>query len=267
MSISPPPTPSTNLRENPVGRGPGVATFVIVGAILFFAMITSVSSGFGGFLSALGVAAIIAAIVALARGGIRSLALRTRPVAVAVLAVGFVTVMVGGGVQAATQSPEPEARPFTTVEEAPEPVLEPVVKISRVETQLPIPFGHVTVEDAAVAAGTSFVSTVGVEGVLTVTFEVTTTDGVETSRVKIGETVTLPGVDEVTTIGTKVEPAAPVSGGSGCDPNYSGCVPIASDVDCAGGSGNGPAYAIGPVNVIGSDIYDLDRDGDGVACD
>jgi len=23
---------------------------------------------------------------------------------------------------------------------------------------------------------------------------------------------------------------------------YSGCVPIASDVDCAGGSGNGPAY-------------------------
>jgi len=53
---------------------------------------------------------------------------------------------------------------------------------------------------------------------------------------------------------------------SSCDPNYSGCVPIASDVDCAGGSGNGPAYT-GRVNVIGSDIYDLDRDGDGVACE
>ena len=53
-----------------------------------------------------------------------------------------------------------------------------------------------------------------------------------------------------------------------CDPNYSGaCVPIASDVDCAGGSGNGPAYVDGPVHVIGSDIYGLDRDGDGVACD
>jgi hypothetical protein len=25
-----------------------------------------------------------------------------------------------------------------------------------------------------------------------------------------------------------------------CDPNYSGCVPIASDVDCAGGRGNAP---------------------------
>lgn len=52
-----------------------------------------------------------------------------------------------------------------------------------------------------------------------------------------------------------------------CDPNYSGCVPIASDVDCAGGSGNGPEYIKGPVNVIGTDIYDLDRDGDGIACE
>ncbi len=53
-----------------------------------------------------------------------------------------------------------------------------------------------------------------------------------------------------------------------CDPNYEGaCVPIASDVDCAGGSGNGPEYVRGPVYVVGSDIYDLDRDGDGVGCD
>jgi hypothetical protein len=53
-----------------------------------------------------------------------------------------------------------------------------------------------------------------------------------------------------------------------CDPNYSGaCVPIASDVDCAGGSGNGPAYVDGPVKVIGNDIYDLDRDGDGWGCE
>lgn len=53
-----------------------------------------------------------------------------------------------------------------------------------------------------------------------------------------------------------------------CDPNYGGaCVPIASDVDCAGGSGNGPAYVTGPVTVIGSDIYGLDRDGDGIGCE
>ena len=52
-----------------------------------------------------------------------------------------------------------------------------------------------------------------------------------------------------------------------CDPNYSGCVPIASDVDCAGGSGNGPAYVQGPVQVTGADIYDLDRDGNGIGCE
>ncbi|MGE2717750.1 hypothetical protein ACQI4L_27130 [Mycolicibacterium litorale] len=53
-----------------------------------------------------------------------------------------------------------------------------------------------------------------------------------------------------------------------CDANYSGpCVPVASDVDCAGGSGNGPAYVSGPVTVVGNDIYDLDRDGNGTGCE
>ncbi len=53
-----------------------------------------------------------------------------------------------------------------------------------------------------------------------------------------------------------------------CDKNYSGgCVPIASDVDCAGGSGNGPAYVRGPVYVIGYDVYGLDRDNDGIGCE
>lgn len=60
----------------------------------------------------------------------------------------------------------------------------------------------------------------------------------------------------------------PQQQGSDCDPNYSGaCVPIASDVDCAGGSGNGPKYVSGPVYVDGDDIYGLDRDGNGVGCE
>ena len=51
-----------------------------------------------------------------------------------------------------------------------------------------------------------------------------------------------------------------------CHPSYEPCVPITSDVDCASGNGNGPAYT-GTVRVIGPDEYDLDRDGDGVACE
>lgn len=59
----------------------------------------------------------------------------------------------------------------------------------------------------------------------------------------------------------------PTRAQDGCDPNYEGaCVPIASDVDCAGGSGNGPEYVQGPVRVVGTDIYGLDRDGDGIGC-
>lgn len=61
--------------------------------------------------------------------------------------------------------------------------------------------------------------------------------------------------------------AAPQPAASGCDPNYSGCVPVASDVDCAGGSGNGPAYVSGPVEITGADPYDLDADGDGLGCE
>ena len=38
------------------------------------------------------------------------------------------------------------------------------------------------------------------------------------------------------------------------------------DNDCEGGSGDGPDYT-GRVRVVGEDRFDLDRDGDGVACD
>lgn len=52
-----------------------------------------------------------------------------------------------------------------------------------------------------------------------------------------------------------------------CDPNYRPCVPIDTDVDCAGGRGNGPSYVKGPVTVVDRDKYQLDRDGDGIGCE
>lgn len=52
-----------------------------------------------------------------------------------------------------------------------------------------------------------------------------------------------------------------------CSPNYTPCVPVASDVDCAGGSGDGPIYIIGQVQVIGSDVYGLDADHNGIGCE
>jgi hypothetical protein len=60
---------------------------------------------------------------------------------------------------------------------------------------------------------------------------------------------------------------SPTASPGGCDPNYEPCVPEAYDVDCAGGTGDGPKYVSGPVAVTGYDVYGLDRDGDGTACD
>lgn len=61
--------------------------------------------------------------------------------------------------------------------------------------------------------------------------------------------------------------AAPAAAApAGCHASYDPCVPVTSDVDCEGGSGNGPSYS-GRVRVIGPDEYDLDRDGNGIGCE
>ena len=126
-------------------------------------------------------------------------------------------------------------------------------------------------EDSNSDVGTSAITTVGVNGEKTTTYLVKSVDGVEVSREISREEVTLQPTAEVTSNGSR-QPAPPPAPAppseSNCDSNYADvCVPIASDVDCSGGSGNGPAYVDGPLRVVGTDVYDLDRDGDGIACD
>jgi hypothetical protein len=179
-------------------------------------------------------------------------------------------------------SPVPVAAPVTPVETpsaevtpTPTPVVvstpvEPpasaapvTVKKTVVETKV-IPFKKRTVLDSSVAKGEKSITTRGVAGVRRLTYEVTLVGGVQTAKLLVRQVVAIQPVTQITTLGTKVD--EPSSGG-GCDPNYSGCVPIATDVDCAGGSGNGPEYVDGPVTVIGSDIYGLDADNDGIGCE
>jgi hypothetical protein len=58
----------------------------------------------------------------------------------------------------------------------------------------------------------------------------------------------------------EAEPEGSSSGESGCDPNYTGCVPISAyDVDCD---------EVGEeVEVTGEDVYGLDLEEDGYACE
>jgi hypothetical protein len=85
--------------------------------------------------------------------------------------------------------------------------------------------------------------------------------------------VTLPPVTEPpTTLPPVTEPPVtvpPVAAAPApdCEPGYDPCIPPGPDVDCAGGSGNGPRYVNGPVSVTGSDPYGLDSNHDGVGCE
>ena len=152
------------------------------------------------------------------------------------------------------------APPTTAGAASPTATQLPVIKKQTVTETQALPFTTRTVNDPSLAKGTTRVKTQGVAGVRTRIYEVTFTNGVQTGRKLLRTVVTRAPVTKVVAVGTKSERQ--------CDPNYSGaCVPIASDVDCAGGSGDGPAYVSGPVKVIGSDIYGLDRDGDGYGCE
>ncbi|WP_243713107.1 G5 domain-containing protein [Actinomadura sp. 6K520] len=157
----------------------------------------------------------------------------------------------------ASESPAAAAVPSTTSASA-EPT--PSAEKRTVTRTRKIPYKTRRVNDPTLAKGRTKVRQRGATGTKTLTYVVTYTNGTKTETKLLREVVTKKPVTRIIAVGTKRARS--------CDPNYSGaCVPIASDVDCAGGSGNGPAYVRGPVRIIGSDIYDLDRDGDGIACE
>lgn len=183
------------------------------------------------------------------------------------LATGLVfpVLVVTSFVAAVSYTPPPVPQ---SSEEAPTKPAEPVTTYADVQETEPIPFEKTSRDDASLDVGTTKITTPGVDGVRTKTFHVTYVDGKETARTESKNEVTTQPVAEVTSVGTRVPYVAPAPVASSCDPNYSGaCVPIASDVDCGGGSGNGPEYIYGVVQVVGSDIYGLDRDGDGMGCE
>lgn len=85
---------------------------------------------------------------------------------------------------------------MVTTMKAPEPIVE-------IETEeIAIPYDRITVEDPNEWSDYSEITQEGVEGVETVTWEVTYLDGVEVSREEISRETTLEPVTEITTVGT-----------------------------------------------------------------
>jgi hypothetical protein len=130
--------------------------------------------------------------------------------------------------------PGPAGGPETTAPAEPTPTAAtdaptaaaPTVTTRTETRKQSIPYATRTVKDPSLAKGTTKVRTKGVPGSRTLTYEVTYTDGVETARRLIRQQVARQSVTKVIAVGTK-------TAGPRCDPNYSPCVPVASDVDCA----------------------------------
>ncbi|WP_410789258.1 G5 domain-containing protein [Kribbella sp. C-35] len=164
-------------------------------------------------------------------------------------------------VSTATSTPQTSATPKTTPKASVKPK---VITTKEVVEFRVIPFKKKTVTDDSLPKGERTVRTAGVNGTRRLVYRVTYVNGVQTAKRMVRQEVAKEPRSQVTAVGTKVE--EPEESG-GCDPNYSGCVPIASDVDCSGGSGNGPEYVDGPIDVVGTDKYRLDADHDGIACE
>lgn len=131
----------------------------------------------------------------------------------------------------------------------------PVVEKRTFVIAEPIAFRTSRVDDAGLPRGEQRERSAGVAGARELTYEITVVNGREVERRLLASRIVRAPIPRVLAVGTRE-----------CAPGYQPCVPVAADVDCLGAGDDGPAYVAGPVRVTGDDPYELDSDGDGIAC-
>jgi hypothetical protein len=91
------------------------------------------------------------------------------------------------------------------------------VQVAEVTEVRSLDYKRVETPDAEAFTGDKAVTHKGVKGEQTVTWRVTSTDGVETGREQVSSVVSKPAVDEQVSVGTKEKPAtaAPSAGADG----------------------------------------------------
>jgi resuscitation-promoting factor RpfB len=241
------------LPKSTVGFKPKLSTWVAGGVVLLVLIIGVASGGFGGLLIMGGLVGLGTALYSFVTRRKSWAQIASRRIAAIVAAACLVATFGGGAVYGATHdSVEPtasvtesaSASPSSEADAKADSVATPTNEPSPVASPEPTPSAEPTVVPPPAPV-------------------------VAPAPAPVVAPAPAPKVAPAPA--PKVAPApvaAPAPAPAGCDPNYSGqCVPIASDVDCAGGSGNGPAYITGTVRVVGTDIYGLDRDHDGVGCE
>ncbi len=137
-----------------------------------------------------------------------------------------------------TDANKTSATPADTPKTRPN-VKQAVVEIKSVSATEAVPFSSSTVSDPNLAQGSTDVRTTGVNGVRTITYDVTYTDGNETGRTETGNNVTIPPVNEVVAKGTKAPQSQSTSCPNGTYVNSNGnrvCRPYESNSAPAGAS-------------------------------
>jgi hypothetical protein len=130
--------------------------------------------------------------------------------------------------------------------------------VPRLTTVLPPP------EESTTSTTTTTVTTT------TTTTTTSTTVAAPAPTAAVRLTAPTTGAPPATTAAAPPATTATSAAASDCHPSYQGaCVPVGvSDVDCGGGSGDGPAYVwVKNFRVVGPDVYRLDADNDGIACE
>jgi hypothetical protein len=175
------------------------------------------------------------------------------------VALGASPVTVTPESAAATGQAGADATPTAVAGGAPTADVEAITRyVTETES---IKFQTRMVRDDSMPRGTYQERTPGQPGVRTLRYEVTTVDGKQTGKKLVSNAVTRQPVTRIIAVGTGRKD----NDEDECNPNYSGCVPNADDVDCAG-DGDGPAYIHESVKVTGQDVYALDGDNDGYGC-
>lgn len=158
--------------------------------------------------------------------------------AIAVLG-SIIGVIVLTGVAGAMQNntPASQVAPTANTQQA-----APVITHKEVSEDTAIPFSKIQQNDSTRAVGDNAVTTAGVNGVQTKTYDVTYTNGVETGRTLKSDVTTKAAVNEVTSVGTYVAPSCTngsyvnSAGNTVCSPEASSSVPAGATAQCSDGT-------------------------------
>lgn len=118
------------------------------------------------------------------------------------------SLFVVGVAAAGPSKPTSPSQPSPSVQSTPQTKSDITEKKTITETQ-PIPFQKTTVQDSNLEKGKTTLRTVGVNGVKTLTYEITLTNDSQTDKKLVKEEVTTQPINEVTAIGTKVVVVTP----------------------------------------------------------